>query len=440
MAEFTIVGGYPLYGSIRLGGAKNASFKLMIASLLGSSASRLLNFSHINEVTMVAEVIQSLGAKVDKRGERTLFIDPVPLTQYRIKDHYGHASRSAPMFIPVLLHRFGKAWVPLPGGDKLGSRPIDWHLQALRQMGATVSLQNSYLKIEASTLHGVDFTFPKNSHTGTETILMAAVRAQGKTVIRNAALEPEIDDLIAFLNSMGGRIRRRLDRIIEIEGVNHLQGTIHRIMPDRNEAVSYACAALITRGDIIIENAQPQYLTAFLDKLEEIGAGLEVGTYGLHVYYDKPLRAADVLTEPYPGFMTDWQPVWAVLATQLIGESVIHETVYPSRFQYLPELKAMEARFKLLNPKVTHPEKVYNFVTQDDEPANYHAVRIFGPSLLTAGTFTCQDLRMGATLVLAAISASGTSIIKNIEQIDRGYEDLDGRLRSMGAHIVRRRQ
>ncbi len=439
MSDFKVVGGQPLYGSVRLGGAKNASFKIMIASLLCQTESRLLNFSHISEVEMVGEGIESLGATLSRRGERTLFIDPRNLSQWQIPQKFGSKSRSAPMFIPILLHRFKKAWVPLPGGDKLGNRPLDRHFMALEQMGAKIIQADDHLEVRvADTLHGIDYTFNKPSHTGTETVIMAAVLAKGKTIIRNAGQEPEIDDLISFLNHCGANIRRRLNRIIEIEGVATLHGTIHRIMPDRNEAVSYACAALITQGDIIVENAQSQHLTAFLEKLDEVGAGYEIGHYGVRFYYqNKPMRAADITTAPHPGFMTDWQPLWAVLATQLQGESIIHETVYPSRFQYIQNLNEMGAGITLFNPEIESKDKVYNFNLSDDEPTNFHAAQFHGPIQLQPGEFTCQDLRHGATLVLAALAASGTSTIHSVEQIDRGYEEFDNRLCSMGAHISR---
>lgn len=437
MASFSITGGLPLYGSVRLGGAKNASFKLMIASLLGSSESRLLNFSHISEIDTTKKVIVSLGGTIIDRGERTLFINPEEINQHEIDLQFGAISRSAPMFIPVLLHKMKKAVVPKPGGDKLGTRPLGWHFQALQKMGAEIHETDTHIMAAADKLHGTHFKFPKNSHTGTETVLMAAVLATGKTVIENAALEPEVDDLIAFLNEMGANIRRRHHKIIEIQGVPKLNGSIHRIMPDRNEAVSYACAAIATKGDIIVENAKSEHLEAFLDKLEEMGAGFEVGNYGIRFYYQGQLRATDIITEPEPGFMTDWQPLWAVLLTQAAGTSIIHEAVFPSRFQYIEHLNQMGAQTELFNPEVTNPDKLYNFDLKAEEPGGAHAVAITGPTQLRAGEFTVKDLRHGATLVLAALVAAGTSIIHNVGEIDRGYEDLDGRLRSMGAQIVR---
>lgn len=437
MSAFEIFGGTPLYGSIRLGGAKNASYKLMIASLLGDSESRLLNFSHISDVQLTRDVIESLGGEVNQNGERTLFINPKTVNSPDIADEFGAASRAAPIFIPILLHRFNRARVPMPGGDKLGKRPLDWHFNALRQMGAKIDYVGESIVAECQQLKGIEYRFPKNSHTGTETVIMAAVLAHGKTIIENAALEPEVDDLITFLNNMGAHIRRRHYKIIEIDGVKKLHGTIHRIMPDRNEAVSYACAAIATKGDIIVENANPDHLEAFLDKLTEIGAGFEVGTYGVRFFYKGSLKASDIITKPHPGFMTDWQPLWAVLACQCRGMSVIHEAVYPSRFQYLEHLEQMGVKTELFNPDIDQPDKVYNFNLVEDNPLIKHAVKIYGVAKLKPVTCEVKDLRHGATMVLASMVANGTSRLTNIEQIDRGYEDLDGRLREMGANIRR---
>lgn len=437
MASYKIIGGTPLYGSVRLGGAKNASFKLMIASLLSDGESRLLNFSHISEVNATAAIIQALGGSTAKRGERTMFLCPKNMSLASIPDEFGPKSRSAPMFIPVLLHRFKQAVVPVPGGDKIGKRPLDRQWQALEQMGATIKQTSTHILAKCHELHGTTYHFPKNSHTGTEVIIMAAVLAKGKTVIQNAALEPEVDDLIEFLNNMGARIRRRYHRIIEIEGVDKLHPTIHRIMPDRNEAVSYACAAIATKGDIIVENARREHLEAFIEKLDEMGGGYEIGKYGIRFFYKQPLRAADIVTQPHPGFMTDWQPLWAVLATQAKGTSIIHEAIFPSRFQYIPHLKEMGVPAKLFNPLVEHPDKVYNFNLENDEDSNYHAVKIKGPVALKPGEFTVSDLRHGATLAIAGIIAKGVSTIHNVEQVERGYEEIDTRLRSMGAKITR---
>lgn len=437
MSKFVITGGTPLHGSVRVGGAKNASYKLMIASLLGQSESRILNFSQISDVQLVQQIIGYLGAKVQEAGERSISIEPTTLSDFRIDQQHGEQGRFSTMFIPVLLHRFGRAEVPAPGGDKIGKRPLDRHFDGLKSLGAKVWFEDGMYKAETQGLVGTTYRFDKNSHTGTETLLMAAVLAKGKTILENAALEPEIDDLIEFLNKMGADIRRLPNRVIAINGVEKLSGAIHRLIPDRNETVSYACAALCTKGDVVIENARPDHLQAFLKKLDEIGAGYEVGTYGMRFFYRGPMKATQIQTAVEPGFMTDWQPLWATLMTQCQGESVIHETIMTSRFQYVEELKQMGVAIDLFNPEVKNPDRVYNFELQDDEPENRHAIRIHGPVSLKAGEFKVKDLRHGATLILAAMTARGVSTIFGVEHVDRGYENLDGRLRSMGAKIER---
>ena len=436
--KLIITGGQPLLGSVRVGGAKNASYKLMIASLLANSPSRLLNFSRISDVELVASILGYLGCLVTRAGERAIFIDPIPLSNYKINPEHGEQGRFSTMFIPVLLHKFGKAEVPAPGGDKIGKRPLDRHFDGLEALGAKITLEEGMYQAAAPDgLKGATYKFAKNTHTGTETLIMAAAKAEGKTILENAALEPEIDDLIAYLNEMGAHIRRRAYRVVEIEGVRQLRGAIHKIIPDRNEAVSYACAAIATKGDVIIENARREHLAAFLEKLEEIGAGYEVGNYGIRFFYQGELRTTDITTEIEPGFMTDWQPLWATLATQCQGESIIHETIMPSRFQYVEELVKMGVKIEKFNPDLVNPEKIYNFDLKSDDLKNQHAIRIHGAAELKPGKFEVKDLRHGATLIMAAMIAHGTSELTGIEQVDRGYEDLDGRLRSMGAMITR---
>lgn len=437
MSKFIIKGGQPLYGSVRLGGAKNASYKLMIASLLAIGESRLLNFSHIQDVQATRDIIESLGGHTRNAGERNLFIDSTSLKSSTIADQFGPKSRSSAMFIPVLLHRFGQASVPLPGGDKIGTRPLDRHFDALTQMGATVTLSGNRILVQAQKLHGINYKFPKNSHTGTETLILTAVMAHGKTTIGNAALEPEVDDLIDFLNLMGANIRRRPGRVVEIKGVSKLTPSIYSIMPDRNEAVSYACAAIATKGDIIVENALPEHLEAFLDKLDQIGAGYEIGKYGIRFFYHQPIQATDIETKPHPGFMTDWQPLWTVMMTQARGDSLVHETIFPSRFQHVDGLNSFGANITPLHLPVDDPEKTYNFNISDELLSEPHAIKIIGPTPLKASKYQIYDLRSGATMVLAALIADGTTTLTGIDLIDRGYESFDDRLRSLGASIRR---
>lgn len=440
MEYFLIEGGKPLKGSVRIGGAKNASFKLMIAALLAKDTSRLLNFSHISDVETVAKIIEQLGGKVDRAGERALFIDPSNLKAPQVDKSHGAQGRFSTMFIPPLLHRFGKAEVPSPGGDKIGKRPLDRHFAGLEAMGAKVIQHSSYIEVLAPEgLHGADYTFAKNTHTGTETLIMAATLAKGTTFLRNAALEPEIDDLIEFLNRCGAKIKRLLNRVIKIEGVDQLHGAIHKLMPDRNEAVSYACAALATKGDIVIENARAQDMRAFLETIEEMGAGYEIGNYGIRFFYQQPFTAISITTQPEPGFVTDWQPMMATVLTQAKGESSIHETIMIDRFQYVTDLKKMGANLQTFQPQVNNPELLYNFNLEDDDQDNKHAVKILGPTKLKPGDFTTNDIRHGATLIIAALTAAGTSKIYGLEHIDRGYEKIAQRLTTMGAKITRKK-
>ncbi len=436
--SFVVTGGTPLRGSVRVSGAKNASYKLMVAALLGDEESRILNLPAISDVAMVGEVISTLGAEARPAGEGTYLINPQGLNTFSLGKQYGEVSRASTIFIAPLLCKFGEARVPMPGGDKIGKRPLDRHFDGLKKMGASFEQEDGMLIVKAEQLVGTRYKFAKNTHTGTETLIMAAVRAKGVTYLENAALEPEIDDLIDFLNGMGAKIRRTAHKTIEIHGVDKLGGTIHRVMPDRNEAVSYACAAIASKGDIIVENAREKDLIAFLEKLDEIGAGYEVGDYGIRFFYKGELKATDLLTEIHPGFMTDWQPLWATLVCHAHGTSTIHETVMQNRFQYVDVLRQMGAKIEEYTPELpTDPEEFYNFNWSDRKDSDIRAIKITGPTEFHGGEFEVHDLRAGATVMLAAISGQGETILHNVEQIERGYSKIDQKLVSMGAKIKR---
>lgn len=440
MAKFKINGGKPLAGSVRLGGAKNASFKLLIAACLQKTNNpvRLLNFSHIQDVEVTREIIESLGGETKAAGERTIFVNAKNLDKWQIPTKFGQKSRASSMFIPILLHRFGQAFVPFPGGDKIGSRPLDRHFQGLQAMGAKINQTEYGIELQADQLVGTEYNFEKNSHTGTETLIMAAVLAKGVTILNNAAQEPEVDDLIVFLNKMGAKITRTDTRQIQIEGVERLGPCIHKIMPDRNEAVSYACAALVTKGDVIVENAKPELLGAFLEHLERVKAGYEVGDYGIRFFYRQPLIATDMTTQIHPGFMTDWQPLWTVLMTQAQGVSTIHETIFPDRFQHVAGLVKFGADIEFVQPKVADPDQTYNFnLDESNKVEHQHCIKITGPNKFQPTSIDVYDLRSGATFALAALATTGESWLNKVELIDRGYEYFDQRLRSLGADIVR---
>ncbi|MFC1627244.1 UDP-N-acetylglucosamine 1-carboxyvinyltransferase [Patescibacteria group bacterium] len=437
MDKLIIQGGNPLKGVVRLGGAKNSSYKLMIAALLCPHETRLLNFSRIADVNLVKDIINALGAKAYSAGERTMFVNAKTITSSTVPQKLGSASRASSMFIAPLLARTKKAIVPLPGGDKIGKRPLSRHFDGLKALGAKIEYKNGVIVATCKQLIGNTYKFPKNSHTGTETLIMAAVLAKGTTTIHNAAQEPEVDDLISMLNAMGAKITRKQGRTIEIIGVKKLKPVIHQVMPDRNEAVSYAIAALVTKGDIVLENAKPEHLTAFLEKLKKIGAGYEVNGFGIRFFYKKPLKAVNIITQPHPGFMTDWQPLWAVLATQSQGTSNIIETVFTSRFQYVKDLQRMGADIDFYNSKPKNPNKFYNFDLKDDHPENMHAIKVKGITPLKGVNIKVTDIRAGATLALAALTASGTSELTGLSHIDRGYENFSSRLLQLGAKIKR---
>jgi UDP-N-acetylglucosamine 1-carboxyvinyltransferase len=436
MAKFIINGGQPLRGAVRLGGAKNASFKLMIAALLGETESRLLNLSHIGDVNITEMTLKELGVGVSHCGERTLRITPNGLKTTIIPQFNGEKSRAATLFAAVLLASKGEATIPLPGGCVLGERPIDRHLDAFKALGVRVEYKDKFIHLSCSNLKGTSYRFSKKTHTGTEALILAAVKAEGKTTIENAGLEPEIDDLILYLNNMGAQISRGSGDTIVIQGVKKMKGSIHRVMPDRNEAVSYAVAALATKGDIVVEDAKKDHLLAFLKKLDETGARYEVGSYGIRFWYEKELQSTNIKTAPEPGFMTDWQPLWSILMTQANGESEIIEAVHNNRLQFTDQLVQMGANISLFNPETSNPEEFYEF-DNPGEDTHLHGARIVGPTKLSSLNMNVPDLRAGATLTIAALVATGRSELNGIEHIERGYEELNGRLRQLGADIVR---
>jgi UDP-N-acetylglucosamine 1-carboxyvinyltransferase len=295
---------------------------------------------------------------------------------------------------------------------------------------------DGFFHAKTTGLTATTYTFEKNTHTGTETLLLAAVLAEGTTILKNAAEEPEIDDLIELLNRMGGNIVRSDKREITIVGVEKLHGAEFEITPDRNEIVTFAVAAYVTKGDIFIEDAQKVNLDSFLEKLDEAGGTYEIKENGIRFYYSSPLKAVDVTTSIYPGFMTDWQSIWAILMTQAEGKSIVHETVFENKLGYVTDLQKMGAKMRLFNPEVVNPEEVYNFNLEDDQDF-YHAVEISGPARLHNAIVSMIDLRAGAAVVIAALSAKGETIIHNIYLTDRGYENLEDRIRSLGGDITR---
>lgn len=439
LEKLVIRGRRSLKGEVNVSGSKNVALKALVASCLTDKEVIIQNVPLITDFKIMAEIIEELGGEV-KLIDHTASIRMKKFKKTSIHLDKAAEIRTSFMFLAPLLVRENKAAIPNPGGCRIGARPIDRVINGLNKMGATMIYNSEdgyfYATVSKRGLKGTSYKFSKNTHTGTETMILAAVLAKGKTILENAACEPEVDELIGLLNLMGAKVKRVKPRKIEITGVKKLHGATFKIRPDRNEIVTFAVAGIVTEGDVFIKNIDRIGICEFLSKLDEIGGGYEEKENGIRFFYKGPLKATNIITSFYPGFMTDWQGPWAVLMTKAKGVSVIHETIYENRFSYVKELRKMGAKIKFLNPKVENTEDVYNFNLNDIQKAN-HAIEITGPVFLHNAVLNVADLRAGATLVLASLAAKGVSIIFGLEHLDRGYSEFYQRLRSLGASIIR---
>nr|MBI5456031.1 UDP-N-acetylglucosamine 1-carboxyvinyltransferase [Candidatus Levybacteria bacterium] len=439
MEKLIIKGGKKLKGEVSILGSKNVALKVLVAACLTSDEVIVENVPIISDFMTMVHIIEHLGGEVKLR-DHTVSIRLKKFSSEKISLIEAAEIRTSYMFLAPLLARVGQAVIPNPGGCRIGARPIDRIIDGLKKMGVRVKYDSNdgyFHAISSRGLNAVTYKFEKNTHTGTETMILAAVLAKGKTILENAAQEPEVDELIGLLNRMGAKIVREKDRRIIIEGVEKLHGARFKIVPDRNEVVTFAVAAIITEGDIFIKDIKKRGIEEFLELLKECGGGFEEKSNGIRFFYKGPLSATSVVTGFYPGFMTDWQGPWAVLMTKADGESVIHETVYENRFTYSEDLKKLGGQIELYNPVVKNPNDFYNFNIKDDNGKNFHAAKIHGPVNLHNGIVDMTDLRAGATLVLAALAGSGESVLFGVEHLDRGYEQFDKRLKSLGASIKR---
>lgn len=438
MDKFIVQGGRSLKGTITVSGAKNVALKALVAACLTEDEVIIHNVPLIADFFVMVDILKELGGQVTIEGH-SVRIRVQNFTSHSIPlDMAAHARTSA-MFIAPLLARNKEALVPNPGGCRLGARPIDRIIDGLKSMNADISYvsDDGFFHATTDRLQGIDYTFEKNTHTGTETMIIAAVLAEGKTILRNAAQEPEIEELITLLNAMGAKVIRSGEREFTIEGVERLHGAEYTILPDRNEIVTFAIAAIVTRGDIFIKDAEKVDIHAFLEMLEMAGGVIEKKEDGIRFFYKGELTPTDITTAIYPGFMTDWQAPWVVLMTQAQGTSTMHETVFENKFGYVKDLQRMGAKIQLFNPVVENPEQAYNFNLDDNSPEYFHAARVLGPSKLHNAVLTMLDIRAGAAIVLAALIAQGESTIHNVRLVDRGYEQFEKRLESLGA-IIRR--
>ncbi|MFS0714860.1 UDP-N-acetylglucosamine 1-carboxyvinyltransferase [Microbacterium sp. 2P01SA-2] len=425
-----IRGGRPLVGRVDVKGAKNFATKAMVASLLGGTESVLRDVPEISDVAVVRSLLEVHGVTVVDDGAGTYRLDPsgAESAGFEEIDAHAGASRIPILFCGPLLHLLGQAFIPDLGGCRIGDRPIDFHLDALRKFGATVDKQPSGIRLSAPDgLHGADIELPYPSVGATEQVLLTAVRAKGTTELRNAAIEPEIMDLIAVLQKMGAIISYEPNRVIFIEGVDKLRGYDHRSIFDRNEAASWACAALATDGDIFVGGAKQQEMLTFLNVFRKAGGDFDIQEDGIRFRRDGALRPVSVETDVHPGFMTDWQQPLIVALTQAPGVSTVHETVYENRLGFTQALNKMGAQI------VVHPEGIASPDRRVPRRALEQAAVITGPTPLHGADVVVPDLRGGYSYVIAALAAEGTSVVRNVGIIRRGYEKFFDKLEALGA-------
>ncbi len=421
-------GGNPLHGEVSIPGAKNAALKELVAAMLTDEPVVLKNTPDILDVRVTLEMLSNLGAKtVFKNGKAT--IDASGVKTSEVASAFTRKNRIPILLMGPLLHRFQEARIPALGGDSIGARPINFHLEALTKMGATIETTADEYIAKATQLRGTVIDLPYPSVGATENVMLAAVKAKGTTVIRNAAVEPEIVDLAMLLQSMGAIISLEVNRTWVIEGVPELHGATHSVIPDRLVAASFAVAAAITGGDVFVRDARQVDLITFLNAMRRVGVPYEIKEDGIRFLSTKELKPIAIETDVHPGFMTDWQQPFVTLLTQADGVSIVHETVYEERFGYTEALRKMGAKVQL--HKECLGSKECRFVNRDYR----HSAVIIGPTKLSAANIVIPDIRAGFSYVIAALIAKGTSHLTGIEHIERGYEDIVAKLKKLGADI-----
>ena len=418
MDKFVIRGGNPLLGAVRVSGAKNAALPAMAAATLTDEPVILENIPQVRDIETTRKLLAAMGAEVELgygRAQHRTTICCRNLTSPEASYELVKTMRASTLVLGPLVARCGHARVSLPGGCAIGSRPIDLHIKGLERLGATITQDHGYVEASAKRLRGAEIVFDKITVTGTEDLLMAASLADGETVMQNCAREPEVADLAELLNKMGAHIEGAGTPTIRVKGVSKLHGARHRIIPDRIEAATFIIAGALTGGDLNVAGCDPRHLDALLQKLDEAGVKTAHNADSLRVMGDGPLKAADIVTAEYPGFPTDMQAQYMVLATQAEGTSNITENIFENRFVHAQELLRMGARIKIEGRRAV----------------------VRGKSPLSAAAVLASDLRASASLVLAALVAEGESIIDRVYHIDRGYEHIEEKLRGVGAQSRR---
>ncbi len=418
MDKFVIRGGEPLLGTVRISGAKNAALPCMAAALLTDQPVILENIPQVRDIQTTRNLLAAMGAEVELgfgRAHHRTSIQCANLNSPEASYELVKTMRASTLVLGPLVARCGHARVSLPGGCAIGARPIDLHIKGLEQLGAKITQEHGYVEASAIRLKGAEIAFDKITVTGTEDLLMAATLAEGETVLRNCAREPEVADLADLLNKMGAGIEGAGTSTIRVQGVSKLQGAKHRIIPDRIEAGTFIIAGAMTGGDLNIAGCEPTHLEAVLSKLREAGVKLKINGESVRVMGDNPFTAADMSTEEHPGFPTDCQAQYMALATQAEGTSVITENIFENRFMHAQELVRMGANIKIEGRRAV----------------------VRGKTPLSAAAVLASDLRASASLVLAALVADGETIIDRVYHIDRGYEHIEEKLRGVGAQIRR---
>lgn len=417
MGKLIISGGIPLKGDVRISGAKNSVLPILAGSLLSTAPVLISNVPHLHDVTTMMELLGQFGVQLAVDEQLTIELNASGVNHFKAPYELVRTMRASILVLGPLLARFGQAEVSLPGGCAIGPRPVDLHIRGLEAMGAQIEIENGYIKAKApGRLKGADILLETVTVTGTENLMMAAVLAKGQTILRNAAREPEVQDLAQFLNTLGAHIEGAGSDTIIIEGADHLKGGTYRIVPDRIETATYLVAGAITKGQVKTKNTRPELLEAVLQKLEEAGATIERGIdwISLDMQGQRP-RAVDIKTAPFPGFPTDMQAQFTALNAVALGTGIITETVFENRFMHVQELCRMGA----------------------DISVSTNTAICRGVPTLAAAPVMATDLRASASLVLAALCAKGETTVDRIYHIDRGYECIEEKLMQLGAKISR---
>ncbi len=416
MNKLAIEGGVRLSGEVRISGAKNATLPILAATVLSGERVTIGNVPHLNDVTTTIALLGRMGVEVTMHDGMVLEVDAGPLHDCSAPYDLVKTMRASILVLGPLLSRFGRADVSLPGGCAIGARPVDLHVAGLRSMGAEVVIEDGYIRARADGLRGAPILLDKVTVTGTENLLMAAVLAEGETVLENAACEPEVADLADFLNSLGARIQGAGTNRIVIEGVERLNGGDYRVQPDRIEAGTFLVAGAMTGGELRLKGVRPDHLEAVLAKLQESGAEISTGADWIELkMLGRRPRAVDVNTAPYPGFPTDMQAQFMVMNAISQGVGAVTENVFENRFMHVPELQRMGAKIKLEG----------------------HTAIVEGVDQLHAAQVMATDLRASACLVLAGLVAKGETVVDRIYHIDRGYECIEEKLSLLGGRIRR---